>query len=493
MGYKTIYDYLSERGYDRVGDGMKSKIQEWKSWYDGYMPSFHNYTVFNGTTQVKCQRASMQLGKSVSESLANLLFNERCGIVVDDKSSQEFVDEVFDQNDLWVLLNECQESKCWAGTYCYIPYAKGVQIDRDTGELRGGDSIGINCVSALNIVPLSWENRQISEIAVASEHTHQNERYIYLQLFLIGVDGKYVVENHVFLEKKGGDGKGIYELDSYADIPRFANLPRRYTTGSALRPFVIDRLNIANNYDQDNPLGVAVFANAIDSIKLCDTIFDSLKNEFVLGKKRIMVTEDAMKITVGGTSENPIYQPTFDPSDLEFYVMKRDKENGEEEPYIRELNMTLRVDDHESALQQALNIFSSQCGLGENYFRYDQGSLATATQVISENATMFRTLKKHEIILDAVLTDLVRLILYIGKSMLGRKDIREDADIKIQFDDSIIEDTGAQRERDRQDVLSGIASRTRYLMKYYSMDEDTAREELRRAIAEQRMEVMDDG
>ena len=86
---------------------------------------------------------------------------------------------------------------------------------------------------------------------------------------------------------------------------------------------------------------------------------------------------------------------------------------------ITPIDMTLRTQEHNTGIQDQLNLLSSKCGFGENHYRFNQGSIATATQVISENSTMFRTIKKHEIILEQVLIELCRIILRLGNTAMG--------------------------------------------------------------------------
>lgn len=83
-------------------------------------------------------------------------------------------------------------------------------------------------------------------------------------------------------------------------------------------------------------------------------------------------------------------EPVFDPSDVAFYVLPEDVNDG---AVITPIDMTLRTAEHNTGIQDQLNILSSKCGFGETYYRFDGGSVATATQVISENSTMFRTIK----------------------------------------------------------------------------------------------------
>lgn len=158
-----------------------------------------------------------------------------------------------------------------------------------------------------------------------------------------------------------------------------------------------------------------------------DIAYDSYVNEFRLGKKRIMVKPSASKYLDG--------QPVFDTNDVAFYVLPEDTGDG---AIITPIDMTLRTAEHNTGIQDQLNILSSKCGFGETYYRFNGGSVATATQVISENSTMFRTIKKHEIILNDVLVELCRILLRLGNTAMNA-GLDEDVEISIDFDDSIIE------------------------------------------------------
>ena len=229
---------------------------------------------------------------------------------------------------------------------------------------------------------------------------------------------------------------------------------------------MIDRLNIANNVDVSLPLGISVYANAIDQLKGVDIAYDSYVNEFVLGKKRIMVKPEATKDLDG--------QPVFDPNDTVYYVLPEDTQNGS---IIDQVDMTLRTAEHNAGLQDMLNALSSKCGFGENHYKFDNGNISTATQVISENSSMFRTIKKHEIILEDVLIELCRIILRLGNTYMG-KGLNEDVEISIDFDDSIIIDKEAERAQDRQDVAMGVMNDWEYRAKWYNEDEATAKDAL---------------
>ena len=100
--------------------------------------------------------------------------------------------------------------------------------------------------------------------------------------------------------------------------------------------------------------------------------------------------------------------------------------------------------------------------------------MSTATQIISENSEMFRTIKKHEIILESVLIELCRVLLRMGNAYMNA-GLDEDVEITVDFDDSIIEDKEVSFNRDARMVQMGIMQPYEFRMRYMNEDEETAK------------------
>lgn len=450
---------LNELGYTTIPDSFYSKVNEWKSWYQGNVKGFHNYTVQNGERQVKCRRYSLGMGKKLCEDWANLLMNEKVQITLEGQKEQDFIDLVLTENNFTVKANEMQEMKSALGTVAYVPRVIGQEIS-ESGDIVPGNASGIvlDYVTIENIYPLSWQNGYISECAFSSEVTRGGKDYLYLQIHRREDNGNYVIENRIYR----------YDNEQLADeqlvnVKGFENIPPVVHTGSDKRQFVIDRPNIANNVNYLLPTGIAVYANAIDVLQGVDIAYDSYVNEFKLGKKRIMVKPSAAQYLDG--------TPAFDPDDVVFYVMPEDTENG---AVVTPIDMTLRTAEHNTGIQDQLNILSSKCGFGETYYRFDGGSVATATQVISENSTMFRTIKKMEIVLEQALVELCRILLRLGNTAMNA-GLNEGVEISIDFDDSIIEDKQSEFSRDMQMLSAGIMNDWEFRAKYMNEDEATAK------------------
>ena len=143
---------------------------------------------------------------------------------------------------------------------------------------------------------------------------------------------------------------------------------------------------------------------------------------------------------------------------------------------IKEVDMSLRVEQHSKAINDDLNYLSLKCGFGTERYRFDGAGAKTATEIISENSDMYRMLKKHEIILEDVIKRLVRIIIRLG--IVTGNTLDQNTDIVIDFDDSIIEDKGAERQQDRQDVSMGVMRHEEYRAKWYGETVEQAKKNL---------------
>ena len=453
----NVFNALQERGFSTVPSEFYGLIDTWAAWHKGNVKKFHTYRVHNGQKSVICKRYTLNMAKKVSEDWANLLMNEKVVITLEGEKEQDFFNRVCRDNNFSVKVNEMQEMKSALGTAGFVPRVSGAEVSAESGEVvRGSGSVKIDYVTADSIFPLSWENGIVKECAFAGSKVVGKDKFLYLQIHRIGGKGTYIIENLAFRDNGGNLSEATLEEAGLIGVPNAVD------TGSAERQFVIDRLNIANNVDVSLPMGIPAFANAIDQLKGLDIAYDSYVNEFVLGKKRIMVKPEATKGIDG--------ESFFDENDLTFYILPEDSQNGD---VIKEIDMKLRTAEHSIGIQDALNALSSKCGFGENHYRFDRGSVATATQIISENSTMFRTIKKHEIILEDVLKELCRIILRLGNLVEG--GLNENVEISIDFDDSIIEDKETEFNRDARMVSMGVMNAWEFRAKWMNEDEETAK------------------
>ena len=468
----NIFEYFKKKGIDTIDSSFYSKIAMWDSWYRSNVRKFHQFRVYHGSGQYeRCHRKSLGMAKKICEDISDLLLNERVTITIKDATTAEYVRCVLDAANFTVQGNEYQERKAACGTVAYVPYLTNTELD-DQGRIISAD-VKLDYVMARNIFPTAWENSRITECIFVFPKTYKRKKYANFQHHklapLVGENGEdlgyqYVIENTV-VECSSGAGRELTP-EEWSKIPHFEGLAARVETGSNLPQFVIDKLNIANNVDEDdtNPMGVALFANSIDVLAKIDLEYDSYANEFTLGRKRVFVAPEMLTDANGSQ--------VFDPDDSVFYTLPEDYFKNTKEA-MREVNMELRIEEHETAINNDLNLLSFKCGFGTQYYRFERGSVATATQVISENSDMYRTIRKHEIILRDALTDLIRTIIRLGVTA-NVSGLVENTDIVIDFDDSIVEDKQTERAEDRKDVAMGAMGLPEYRAKWYGETEEVA-------------------
>lgn len=435
---EAVRKYLKAMGYNLVSKDFYDRISTWLSWYSGKVPSFHEYNQFNGKKTVKRSRYSLGMSKKVCEDWADLLLNEKTVIRVTDKEADEFLKSVLEANNFRVRSNRLVEITYAMGTGAFVEYfdKKGIAIDYIRADM---------------IYPLSWENGEIIECAFAGEKVIGGRKCIYLNMHVLE-NGCYKIVNKLF-------EKGKYGAIAETELPE--GVAEEYFTGSEKPLFQIITPNIVNNFDPDNPMGISIFANALDVLQGIDLVYDSYQNEFRLGKKRILIPAGMAHMH---RSDNGI-MPIFDDNDTEFYVMN-DKSLGE----LKEINMELRAEPHEKALKKNLDLLSSKCGLGSDRYSYEKGALKTATEVVSDKNALYQSVRKHELILKRALTELADRVCELGGF--------DGAEISTFFEDSIIEDTQTLCDRALAELDRGIIDREEYFVRVYGMTENQAREKV---------------
>ena len=333
-------------------------------------------------------------------------------------------------------------------------------------EYLADGEVVVDYIRADMIYPISWDNGEITECAFGSYRTDTGKESIYLQIHRMGGEegenpDRYYIENHLIDAKTGekldlGDTEEI--IDTEAELPLF----------QIIVP------NIQNNIELDSPMGVSVYANALDQLKGCDLIYDSYLNEFVLGKKRIIVPQSAVKIEM---SQNGDMRPMFDPNDTVYYAMPTDRDDANK---ITENNMQIRAQEHELGIQRALDLLSLKVGMGTGRYQFDaSGGVKTATEVISDKSDLYQNMRKNEIPVKAAVIAMGKAIAFL--------DGNGETEVTVDFDDSIMEDSNATIEKNAKLVTAGLRSKLTAIMEIDKCSEEEAQKELERIAKEEQI------
>lgn len=457
----NLQQFFSNQGYD-ISEKLNwdKYINIWDSWYKGKVRKFHNYYIYNGQRKVKMEKKSLQGAKKVSEDWADLIFNEKVSINLKSDEDTKKLNEILKQNNATVVINQGIERSFALGTGALVVSVQNMEQDEEVNVIDVTNSkIKLEFVECRKIIPLTWENGKIIECAFVTTKYKKGQNYIYIAMHALNEDNNYVIKNYMF--------KGKYSSFVKANDEEKEGFLEAFETKSNIPWFSIITPNICNNIDSETPFGISVYANAIDTLKSLDDAYDGLDNEINLGRRRVFVAEEMLAFDSGEQ------RMVFDPNDISVYRMPK---GFNKDSMIEHDSSDLRTDKYSGAVDYQLMLLSLKCGFGKERYKFDGASIQTATGVISENSDMFRTLKKHELITESALITIIKAIAYASTTF---SNVAINADeVTIDFDDSIIEDKGAEQVRAMQEVAQSLRSHKSYIENYRNLNEQQALEEM---------------
>ena len=443
-----------------ISEEMYQQIDVWKALYNGYYEPFHKlrYKTIDGWKTRKMD--TLQMAKTVSSEMAGLVFNEKCEISISDENLSDFIDEVFEDNKFYKEFQDYIEYMFAYGGAVIKPYVKDGKVM-------------LSFVTADCFIPISWHNDTITEGIFVAEYVKGDKTYTHLEWHL-WEGSTYLIRNELY-ESNGSELGVKVPLSTL-----FENLAEEVRIDGLKKSiFTYIKPNTANNIDTQSPLGISIYANALDTMKALDTAFDSFNREFRLGKKRIIVPAHMVKTIVDPESGNMVRY--FDPTDETYEAFNSGNMDKDE---IKDISVELRVEEHISAINALLNLFAMQTGFSAGTFSFDGKSVKTATEVVSENSKTFKSKKSHEIIIEEGIKELIDSIIAVSQ-LYGLYNGPNEYEVSVAFDDSIVEDQGAEINKQIQLVSNGLTSKKRAIMKIHKMTEEEAEQLLQEIREEQ--------
>ena len=482
----TVLNYVNKHYGGVSSCEYYNIIQLWEDWWRGYYEPFHRFNFNNGLQVIKRDLYSLKMAKKVCEDWAAILMNENTRAVIGDDRASEFIlgqketSGVFGRNCFYEQANRLVEKAFYSGTAAVTISLDGAVNNGDRLTADDKTTVGLHYISADSIIPISVHNGRITEAAFCSERIVNGKTYALVEVHKKNELGNYVIynkyfhtSNGVFSEEKLPDGM-IEEFDTASSVPWF----------SILTP------NIENCIENNNGMGISVFAGAIDILKGIDIAFNNMVKDFELGQKKVFMQRSLLENLDDGTTVAPddVCQQLFN------YVSE--SMGNEAQPFISEFNPTIRVQENKDGIQSLLDYLSFKCGLGNKHYQFNAGSIVTATQYVGDKQDLIQNAHKHYKTVEHFLITLIRSLIHIGNTYFALGADAE-CDIKIEFDRSVLIDEASERAQDMQDVRDGLMLPWEYRQKWYSESEDTARakiEEIKGAEpADEELMGFDDG
>ena len=465
--YEDLKKQLHTKGIDVINVDYYEMIDVWKSWYAGSVDDFHFYDVkYADGTIGQVEKKTMSMAKKSSEDMMKLNWSNKCDIKLSTDEKTKKLWKILDskKNNFTIMFPQILEMAFALGTSAMTEYQDEV-----------GDTRIEFIKDASLIVPYAYDNFNITGFVLFDrwQETENKKNIYYTHLtyheFKVekGENGeyksKYIKYNELYKSKDENQlGK---EIDFSIKFP---NVKEVVSYDTDTPHFQIIKPPIANNLDLDTPMGISIFANSIDKLKAIDNKYDSFDLEFIDGKRRILVDKTALKSAPQVEPDGTISQQLFfDRNDRTYVAM-----NGMKDQPVKDISFDLRYQEHIDSINNELNWFASSLGFGEEFYKFDGGGVATATEIISQNDDAFRTKQVYETVIKDVIIDLVKSICY-----LEGIELSED-EIEITMDYSRFENQTATQQRLEREVDKGITSKVEYRMKVYGETEEIARQKI---------------
>ena len=449
----------------------------------------------------------LNLSKAVCSELAGMVWTDQADVSVStngfvateanqDDPLEKFVKRVLDENNFGVKMLEAIEQAAALGGEAMKVW-RDVKRDENGGEVEGSEKLRIGWCMADQFVPTAWDNAQITEGCFISRIAKGG--YYYTRLEWHRWDGAtYVITNELYRSEmyKMGSREPQDILGMRVPLAEIYPLLDEETTITGIEAslFSYFRTPTANNIDDNSPLGVSIYANAMETLHALDICFDSFVREFRLGKKRIIVPARMVKTVIDPQTGAP--RRFFDATDETYEALSTDDPDSLK---IQDNSVELRVDEHVAAMNAFLNIFCLQVGLSAGTFSFDaKGGLKTATEVVSENSKTYKTVKNFQNMIRPAIVRLIDNIIAVaalydmqtedGESVAALRD--RGYEVNIAMDDGITQDRQTNINEGITLVGAGLMSKKTFLTdpKYgQGLTEEAADAELQRIAEESRV------
>ena len=439
------------------------------AWYRGDLGAeFHISNDWNGVSTVEETKAKFHIAKRICESHADLEMNENVNINVKDDKTREYLlgyEEMtgfLGQQDFWNKATGLYELVCALGIGAIEIVCNGLIDNGKVIKANKDTKMELQYHNALSIIPISWDsNREIKEIAFAEPYKKNKNNYINLRMHVLE-NGKYVIYNKVIKEVNG-----IYSFDFSSNL----NTLDKFETDSDVPWFSVCKLNIQNNYDIYTPMGASVYMNCCDMFMTLDNILTAVRDASEYAKPIRIYPIDLLS----KDEETGQYSIPKTMQKKSFYYAGdafRGTSSGIDGKRldIQDIESDPRFDKLCAGIQNTLDYISEMSGLGNSYFKFNSGSVTkTATEVISSNSELWRSVRRNELAIEKWILNILKSIIHVHNFIGLGEVLDENTKMSIDFDQSIIEDKTAERQRMIEEVKAGIISVEEYREKWYGM------------------------
>ncbi|GJI52579.1 phage portal protein [Lactiplantibacillus plantarum] len=430
-----------------VDDDQYGLIAKWFSIYQSTPEWQHIHKKLNDGSFYDHDMMSLNMGQVAAKKAASLVFNQKAIITVSPKDAQKddkpTSPEDYQTPENQLVQQTLKDNHFYNNFERYLEYmfATGgivIRLYTDRGKVK------IRFATADSFYPISADANGVSECVIASKFMSSNQHYTLLE-WHEETSTDYIVTNEIYKSSTDNNDDLGTKINDWSGLPdSFKNMvPKtRYSKQKYSQPtFIYLKPNLANNLHIESPLGIPIYANAIDTLRQLDEAYDLLWQEFVKGKRRIIAPSNQLEreidVDTGKVRWNVDWQE-------DVYLAYNTTMAGGDGESVKPTDITLglRNETIVSGINDLLHFYASQIGFSADMFTYDsQQGKVTATAVISENSDTYQSKNSHETLIAEAIEHMCQVIVELAKNDPAvQYGGTTDVDISVNFDDSIAKD-----------------------------------------------------
>ena len=282
-------------------------------------------------------------------------------------------------------------------------------------------------------------------------------------------DINYIIKNVVY---KSNDKSTIGTRVKISNIQEWKNIQEQTAIKYVKKPlFSYYKPPIANNIDPESPLGVSVYARAVNLIKKADKQFGRIDWEYEASEKAVYVDELATKPAQGKDKKK-----TFTVNKLKGRLYKTLNTGTDKTDFFKDYSPEIRDEALWRGLNKTLQRIEFNVGLAYGTLSEPNTVDKTATEIKSSKQRSYATVSKMQENLQKALENLI----YAMDALTTLYNLAPQGNYEVSFnwDDSLIVDTEREQTLQMQEVNAGLRSKIKYIMFRYGLTEEQAKQEL---------------
>lgn len=232
-------------------------------------------------------------------------------------------------------------------------------------------------------------------------------------------------------------------------------------------PFGYLKIPLANQEDNDSPLGVSCYSRGIHLIKDADIRYSQINWEYRAKEAAVHIAESLLR-------RNPDTQALEYPSGNERLYRELEYNSGAvDKPLLDVFSPDIRDQSLFNGLNQQLRRIEFSCNLAYGTLSDPNNTDKTAEEIRASKQRSYSFVASCQGALQDALEDYVSAIDFW--STIYNLAPSGSYHTSYKWDDSIVVDTEKERQTDRADVAMGAMQLWEYRAKYYDEDPETAK------------------